>query len=52
MKLLGILFVLAIVSAVYNAEEGKMKTKKLQIGIKKRVENCPRTSKKGDKLSM
>lgn len=27
-------------------------TKKLQIGVKKRVENCPKRSKKGDVLKM
>jgi hypothetical protein len=32
--------------------EEKKSVKKLQIGIKKRVENCSVKSRKGDKLSM
>lgn len=41
---LAILFV-----AELSAGDGK---KQLQIGIKKKVENCPIKSKKGDALSM
>jgi hypothetical protein len=52
MKLLEIYLTLAIILVVCNAEEGKVKSKKLQIGIKKKVEYCERTSKKGDKLSV
>ena len=51
---LALLVVFAVVflagcEAVSKKEAGK---KGLQIGIKKKVENCKRTSKKGDKLSM
>merc|ERR1712142_882040 len=38
------------VSLVASAE--KSKVTKLQIGVKKRVENCEMKSRKGDKLSM
>jgi hypothetical protein len=52
MKLL--LFVaFALVLSIANAENKKEASKKnLQIGIKKKVENCPITSRKGDSLSM
>ena len=51
------IIVLAILSvlllSVYGADEAKKPAKKqLQIGIKKKVENCQRTSKKGDSLTM
>ena len=35
-----------------RAEEEKKKVTKLQIGVKKRVENCERKSRKGDILHM
>ena len=41
---------LAIFSIIVLAEAAS--EKKLQIGVKKRVENCQRTSRKGDSLSM
>lgn len=50
MKILCFLFTVLLISGTF-AEEKKPK-KQLQIGIKKRVENCSRTSKKGDLLSM
>lgn len=50
MKILAIISVVFLICAVC-AEEKKSK-KQLQIGIKKRVENCSKTSKKGDSLSM
>lgn len=50
MKLLKLIALVVLVCAV-TAEDKKAK-KQLQIGIKKRVENCSRTSKKGDLLSM
>lgn len=44
---------LVIVFSFVNAENKKEASKKsLQIGIKKKVENCPITSRKGDSLSM
>ncbi len=45
---------LALFSLVLLAQANKdsKKTKSLQIGIKKKVENCSRTSRKGDTLSM
>ena len=44
--------ILIVFSLVLIAQAEKTKTKQLQIGVKKRVENCQRTSKKGDRLSM
>jgi len=44
------LFLTLAVSLVASAE--KSKVTKLQIGVKKRVENCEMKSRKGDKLSM
>lgn len=35
-----------------RADEGKKTVKKLQIGVKKRVENCDQKSRRGDLLSM
>ena len=35
-----------------SAEDDKKPLKKLQIGIKKRVENCQTKSRKGDSLQM
>ena len=57
MKSIFVIVVLVcIVFSAYNAqanEEPKKTAKKqLQIGIKKKVENCSITSKKGDSLSM
>ena len=46
---LAFLFV-CLVIAIVVAKEGK--TNKLQIGIKKRVENCSVKSKRGDLLHM
>jgi hypothetical protein len=52
MKLVILLALFVVLSAV-NAENKKEASKKsLQIGIKKKVENCPITSRKGDSLSM
>lgn len=50
MKLLGCVCVLlAIFVSACDAGDSK---KQLQIGIKKKVENCQMTAKKGDSLSM
>ena len=50
MKLLGFIpLAILVVASVDQAEADK---KKLQIGVKKKVENCERRSKKGDTLHM
>lgn len=49
--LLLALCVIALIS-VSNGADTKKSVKQLQIGIKKKIENCSRTSKKGDQLSM
>jgi len=41
-----------VACAVFVMVDCEEKTKKLQIGIKKRVDNCKMRSKKGDLLSM
>jgi hypothetical protein len=46
------IFLLAAFAICVNAEDDKKPLKKLQIGIKKRVENCPTKSRKGDSLQM
>ena len=38
--------------AAANDDNKKAKTKKLQIGVKKRVENCTKRSRRGDSLQM
>ena len=44
---------IALIAFSQGADDNKKSSKKqLQIGIKKKVENCSRTSKKGDQLSM
>ena len=49
----SIVVALLVVFAVYvSAEDDKKALKKLQIGIKKRVENCVTKSRKGDSLQM
>lgn len=46
-------FLSVLVLAAHGADDAKKTAKKqLQIGIKKKVENCQRTSKKGDSLTM
>lgn len=45
--LLAVTLVSVLREAVHGAEK-----KKLQIGIKKRVDNCPIKSRKGDVLNM
>ena len=52
MKLIGGLYLLLAISASLVASAEKSKVTKLQIGVKKRVENCEMKSRKGDKLSM
>ena len=52
MKLLGGLYLLLAFTASLVAAAEKSKVTKLQIGVKKRVENCEMKSRKGDKLSM
>ena len=51
MMKISILTVFSLTCLAYVACEEK-KITKLQIGVKKRVENCEMKSKKGDKLSM
>ena len=51
MKLTGGLYLLLAITTSLVASE-KSKVTKLQIGVKKRVENCEMKSRKGDKLSM
>ena len=47
------IFVICIFeSTTVSGEEKKEKAKKLQIGIKKRVDNCKVKSRKGDLLHM
>ena len=50
MKLLGFIALAIFVFASVNQAEANKK--KLQIGVKKKVENCERRSKKGDTLHM
>jgi hypothetical protein len=51
-KLVLVVAVLAVVFLVGCEAVKKKETKGLQIGIKKKVEDCKQKSKKGDKLSM
>ena len=50
MKLVSVLVLAALAVVVVHAEGEKKKN--LQIGIKKKVENCSIKSRKGDSLSM
>ena len=52
MKLTGGLYLLLAIATSLVAAAEKSKVTKLQIGVKKRVENCEMKSRKGDKLSM
>jgi len=52
MKLIGGLYLLLAITTSLVAAAEKSKVTKLQIGVKKRVENCEMKSRKGDKLSM
>merc|ERR1719394_1050599 len=52
MKLTGGLYILLTIAVSLVASAEKSKITKLQIGVKKRVENCEMKSRKGDKLSM
>merc|ERR1711973_289498 len=52
MKLTGGLYLLLTIAVSLVASAEKSKVTKLQIGVKKRVENCEMKSRKGDKLSM
>merc|ERR1711971_879991 len=52
MKLIGGLYLLLAITATLVSAAEKSKVTKLQIGVKKRVENCEMKSRKGDKLSM
>lgn len=47
-----VLLAVTLLSVLPAAVSGADKTKKLQIGIKKRVDNCSIKSRKGDVLSM
>ena len=51
MKLILILTIAAVVLMCCEADSKSAK-KQLQIGIKKKVENCQKTAKRGDSLSM
>ncbi|XP_066935583.1 peptidyl-prolyl cis-trans isomerase FKBP2-like [Clytia hemisphaerica] len=51
MKLCDVVLVSFLISIILVDEIGANK-KKLQIGVKKKVENCQRRSKKGDTLHM
>merc|ERR1711963_50201 len=52
MKLTGGLYILLTIAVTLVAAGEPKKVTKLQIGVKKRVENCELKSRKGDKLSM
>merc|ERR1712228_342494 len=52
MKLLGGLYLLLAITASLVVAAEKSKVTKLQIGVKKRVENCEMKSRKGDTLHM
>ena len=45
-------FIVTVVLAILCLEVALADKKKLQIGVKKKVENCERRSKKGDILKM
>uniref|UniRef100_UPI00398EB4E0 peptidyl-prolyl cis-trans isomerase FKBP2-like n=1 Tax=Pristiophorus japonicus TaxID=55135 RepID=UPI00398EB4E0 len=45
-------FLVVVLSALCSGGHGNEGKKKLQIGIKKRVDNCPIKSRKGDTLHM
>ena len=47
-----VLLTLAAFATAEDDEKPKKKVTKLQIGVKKRVENCEMRSKKGDSLQM
>jgi len=51
MKLCGVVLVSFLISIIL-VDEIDANKKKLQIGVKKKVENCQRRSKKGDTLHM
>ena len=50
MKVLG--FVVLVMFVAISVDQAEANKKKLQIGVKKKVENCERRSKKGDTLHM
>merc|ERR1712066_413777 len=52
MKLTGGLYILLTIAVSLVASAEKSKVTKLQIGVKKRVENCEMKSRKGDTLHM
>lgn len=52
MKLVSVLVLAALAVVIVHAEGDKKAVKSLQIGIKKKVENCSIKSRKGDSLSM
>lgn len=47
LRVLIVFFAVALLSLSWQVEGGK-----LQIGVKKKVENCERRTKKGDRLQM
>ena len=49
---LGTFLLVALIHLSNAAEEKSAVKKKLQIGVKKRVENCEQKSRRGDLLSM
>lgn len=46
------ILLMVVVSSILSHVECDGKIKKLQIGVKKRIENCTRKSKNGDSLEM
>jgi len=51
--ILGFIFLSLLIQTLSAEETAKKAPKKgLQIGIKKKIDNCQRTSKKGDSLTM
>jgi hypothetical protein len=51
-EIVSFLFLSLIVQSLLAEEATKKPKKGLQIGIKKKIDNCQRTSKKGDSLTM
>ena len=49
---LGLCVAAVVVSAAEGEAKAKKKVTKLQIGVKKRVENCKVKSRRGDSLQM
>ncbi|KAJ8045787.1 Peptidyl-prolyl cis-trans isomerase FKBP2 [Holothuria leucospilota] len=52
MQMRQVCFTFIVVLMIVITEVNSEKAKKLQIGVKKKVENCSRRSRNGDRLSM